>query len=87
MSFDPPDKNKVFREEQGFPYRLLSDVDHAVGRLYGTRRPDDDPWHMLAKRMTFLIDPAGVVRRVYEVQDVASHPEVVLGDILSGAAH
>lgn len=42
---------------------------------------------MLPKRVTFLIDPAGVIRKVYEVQDVAGHAEVVLGDILSGAAH
>lgn len=56
-----------------------------MGEAYGAKRPDDDDWHMIAKRMTYLIDPAGVVRKVYAVEDVATHPEVVLGDILSGA--
>jgi peroxiredoxin len=37
--------------------------------------------------VTYLIDPAGVVRRVYNVEDVSTHSEVVLADILSGAAH
>ena len=31
ISFDPPDKNKAFAQAENFPYRLLSDVDHAVG--------------------------------------------------------
>ena len=38
-------------------------------------------------RKTYLIDPAGVVRRVYDVQDVATHSDEVLADILSGTAH
>ena len=81
ISFDPPDKNKAFAEAQGFPYRLLSDVDHAVGEAYGTARPPDHDWAAVARRRTYLIDPDGVVRKVYDVKDFGGHPEEVLADL------
>ena len=33
------------------------------------------------RRKTFLIDPEGVVRKIYNVTDTAAHPEEVLADI------
>jgi peroxiredoxin len=33
------------------------------------------------RRRTFLIDPEGVVRKIYDVTDTAGHPEEVLADI------
>ena len=40
------------------------------------------------RRKTFLIDPEGVVRKIYTVTDTAAHPEEVLADIkqLSGVS-
>lgn len=87
MSFDRPDENKAFKDAQAFPYPLLSDEDRSVGEAYGAKKGPDEQWADFPKRLTFLIDPAGVVRRVYTVSDVATHPEAVLNDILSGAAH
>jgi peroxiredoxin Q/BCP len=60
---------------------LLSDVDHAVGEAYGTARPTDHDWAAVARRWTFLIDPAGIVRRTYDVKDFGGHPEEVLADL------
>jgi peroxiredoxin len=34
-----------------------------------------------AKRLSFLIDPEGVIAKSYEVSDVAAHPSEVLADI------
>jgi hypothetical protein len=31
--------------------------------------------------VTYLIDPAGVVRKIYAVTDPGAHPEEVLSDI------
>ena len=81
ISFDTPEKNKAFADNEGFPYRLLSDVDHAVGEAYGTARPPDDDWAAVACRLTFLIDPDGVVRKVYDVKDFGGHPDEVLADL------
>ena len=81
ISFDTPEKNKAFAEAENFPYRLLSDVDHAVGEAYGTARPPDHDWAAVARRRTYLIDPDGVVRKVYDVKDFGGHPEEVLTDL------
>ena len=87
ISFDTPEENKAFAEAESFPFRLLSDVDRKVGEAYGAVRAPDEQYANFAKRLTFLIDPAGVVRRTYAVSDVAAHPEQVLADIVAGAAH
>ena len=81
ISFDPPEKNKTFAEKERFPYRLLSDVDHVVGEAYGTARPPDDDWAAVARRLTFVIDPDGVVRKIYNVKDFGGHPDQVLADL------
>ena len=60
---------------------MLSDVDHAVGRQYGVEKGPDEQWADFAKRITYLIDPEGNVAKVYEVTDVAAHPDEVLEEI------
>jgi len=82
VSFDSTQDNKSFAETEGFPFLLVSDLDRATAELYGTRRPPEDPLaDYVSRRVTFLIDPGGIVRKVYEVTDVASHPEQVLADL------
>jgi peroxiredoxin len=44
-------------------------------------RPADHKWAGVPRRVTFLIDPARVVRRVYEVSDVGHHADEVLADL------
>jgi peroxiredoxin len=60
---------------------LLSDVDGHVAELYGVRRPPGSRWAKVPERRTFLIDPVGVVRHVYDVTDVHGHPAEVLADL------
>lgn len=82
VSFDSPEDNKAFAEAESFPFLLLSDADHSVADIYGARRPPEDPLAAyVAKRVTFLIDPEGVIRKAYEVTDVAAHPQEVLTDL------
>jgi len=80
-SFDTPEENKEFAENESFPFRLLADPDRQVGKAYGVARPDDDPAAGYANRFSFLIDPEGVIRRVYEVTDTAGHADAVLEDL------
>jgi peroxiredoxin Q/BCP len=80
-SFDTPEDNKAFAEAQSFNYRLLSDVDRAVGREYGVEKGADEQYPDFPKRITYLIDPEGVVAKVYEVTDPAAHPGHVVDDI------
>ena len=81
FSFDTPAENLAFAKDQQFPYRLLSDVDRVAGAAYGVVRNSDDQYAAFPKRMTFLIDPTGVVRKVYAVTDVDKNPQDVLDDI------
>ena len=60
---------------------LLSDVDRAVGTAYGVVRPSGHQYSDYPERASFLIDPDGIVRRVYEVTDVAHHAADVLADL------
>jgi peroxiredoxin Q/BCP len=80
-SFDTPDENRRFAAEQHFPFQLLSDGDRSVGRAYGVVRADDDQYAAYARRFSFLIDPEGVIRRIYDVADVKNHAGEVLADL------
>jgi thioredoxin-dependent peroxiredoxin len=85
-SFDPPEDNRRFAEDQGFPFRLLSDVGRSVGAMYEVVREPDDPYVDYARRLAYLIDPDGVIHRSYDVTDVAGHADQVVAD-LEAAQH
>jgi peroxiredoxin Q/BCP len=73
--------NRAFAEKFSFPYPLLSDTDRAVGMAYGAA---DSPTSATARRITYLIDPSGVIQGVWGQTakiDVKAHAEDVLGQI------
>ena len=82
-SFDTPEANKQFADAEGFPYRLLSDHDRSVGRAYGVAKGPDEQYADFPRRRSFLIDPDGVVRKIYDVTDTAAHPQQVLDDLIA----
>jgi peroxiredoxin Q/BCP len=80
-SFDTPEENKAFADAQSFNYRLLSDVDKAVGTQYEVVREPDDKLADFAQRIAYLIDPDGVIQHSYTVTDVNTFAADVLGDL------
>ena len=80
-SFDTTDDNRAFAEQQGFPFRLLSDADRVAGQAYETQRHPDEQSPEYAKRRTYVIDPDGIIRKAYRVTDIAGHPDEVLRDL------
>jgi thioredoxin-dependent peroxiredoxin len=81
-SFDRPEDNNAFAEQNGYPFPLLSDVDRAVGMLYETKRAPQEPSPEYAKRRTYLIDPQGRIAKAYRVTtDIPEHPGQVLEDL------
>jgi len=60
---------------------LLSDVDRTVGAQYEVTRDPDEKFNEFARRYAYLIGPDGVIRKAYDVTDVAAHAEAVLADI------
>jgi peroxiredoxin Q/BCP len=81
VSFDTPEDNRGFAEKNGFPFRLLSDVDRKVGELYETKRAPEESSPGYAKRRTYLIDPQGVIAKAYRVTDIPAHPDQVLEEV------
>lgn len=80
-SFDTTEENKAFADAEGFPFRLLSDPDRSVGRVYEALRPADDRFADYAMRIAYLIDPEGTIRRAYDVTDVSRFADLVLSDL------
>ena len=80
-SFDTVEENKAFAETEAFPFQLLADTDHSVGRRYEVVRAPDEEYAEYAKRIAYLIDPEGIVRRSYEVTDVEGFAARVLEDL------
>ncbi len=80
-SFDTVAENKVFAEAEQFPFRLLADTDRSVGRRYDVLYPPDDEYADYARRVAYLIDPEGTIRRSYDVTDVEGFAGMVLADL------
>ena len=80
-SFDSVESNHAFATAQQFPFRLLSDVDRAVGERYQAVRPPGHQYADYPERISYLIDPQGVIRRSYAVHDVAGHAAAVVADL------
>ena len=79
-SFDDVEANRAFREKFDFPFRLLSDWDEQVGVTYEVRDAGTEKVKF-AKRLAYLIDPDGVIRKSYEVADVNAFAGEVLADL------
>ena len=80
-SFDTQAENLAFAEAQEFPFRLLSDTDRVVGTAYKVTRSTREQYAQYPRRYSYLIDPKGIIRRSYDVVDVAGHAAEVLADI------
>lgn len=79
-SFDSTEANKAFREKFDFAFRLLSDWDEQVGVAYEVRDPGTEKVSF-AKRIAYLIEPDGIIRKSYEVTDTAGFAGMVLDDL------
>jgi peroxiredoxin Q/BCP len=81
VSFDAPEDNRAFAEKEGYAGTLLSDVERNAAAAYQARRARDDAYPDFARRITYLIDPEGVIRRAYRVTDIPAHADEVLRDL------
>lgn len=79
VSLDSVTSHKDFCAKEGLNFKLLSDADHAATKAYGSLTQANDKEY--AARNTFLIDPAGVIRKVYVKVSPATHSDEVLADL------
>ncbi len=82
MSGDPPAKQKKFQARYGFPYPLLCDESHDMLTAYGAWGPKTlyGRKYEGITRMSYLIDEAGKVVKVYHKVKPPEHPAQVLAD-------
>ena len=85
MSRDSAESHANFRKELGLQFTLLADTDEKLCNAFGTlvERESDGKKYMGVQRSTFLIDPAGVVRKVWPKVDVAGHVADVLSSLVA----
>jgi peroxiredoxin Q/BCP len=80
VSLDTVDSHKKFCAKEGLNFKLLADPDHTVIDKYGVPIQDYNGTKYAA-RVSFLIDPSGVVRKVYPKVNAQNHSEEVLADL------
>ncbi len=77
VSVDTVDSHQQFCTKESLTFKLLADPTHEVTTQYGSL--GDFKGMVLANRNTFLIDPEGVIRKVY----VKVNPEVHSQELLT----
>lgn len=82
VSGDPVDKHRAFAAKHDLPFTLAADSDGALRRTYGVAKT----MGILPGRVTYVIDPEGVVREVFSSQfRVKQHTQRALEVIRGGA--
>ena len=76
--------HKEFCAKDSLTFKLLSDTSHEVVTKYGSiggGKMQDGTQVVFAQRNTFLIDPKGVIVKVYTKVNPTPHSEQVLADL------
>ncbi len=75
INYDSPKTHREFSNKHHLPFILLSDAKKSVAKAYGAKR-----WWFLPFpcRMTFVIDPQGIVCSIVSNVDVTTHAKQVL---------
>ena len=74
VSADTSQSHKAFAEKYHLPFSILADPDHRIIEAYGVKMPVVG----IAKRVTFLIDRKGTVRKVITDTRTKDHDQQVL---------
>jgi len=80
VSADDVTSHKNFHHKFAFKIDLLSDTDAALMKALGIGQSE---WKGLKfwDRTTFVVDPKGVIRRVYEKVNPEGHEKILLDEI------
>ncbi|HEY6897444.1 MAG TPA: peroxiredoxin [Rhodocyclaceae bacterium] len=79
VSVDDSASHKAFADKYHLPFPLLADSKAEAARQYGALA--NYLVFTLAKRYTFLIDPAGRIAKVYLAVDASRHSTEIINDL------
>lgn len=72
------DANCAFANKFSYPFKLLCDTGHDVGKAYDAYDTSDPDY---PKRISYLIGPDRRVKKVYAKVSPKDHPAQVLADL------
>ena len=75
VSADDEESHRKFAEKYRLPFTLIADTDRSIITAFGADGVT------FPKRVTFLIDPENLIRKVYHGFDCAAHAEDVRKDL------
>jgi len=83
VSTDTPQSHKKFAQKYKLPFRLLADTEKKVVEKYGVwgEKSMYGRKYMGTMRMSFLVDPDGVIRKIYHKVKPDSHAQEVITDL------
>jgi thioredoxin-dependent peroxiredoxin len=83
ISGDDLESHQKFRDKFSLNFPLLADTEHQVAQQYGAWREKVrfGKKSLGIQRSTFLIDAAGLVRKVWKNVDVDGHDQQVLDEV------
>lgn len=84
VSLDSRESHQQFCAKQGLTFKLLSDNEKEVARLYGSLR--NVIGFKMAARNTFLIDPQGRIAQIWMGVNPAGHSEEVMAELVRQTA-
>lgn len=74
VSKDSPESHAEFKQKYNLPFTLLSDPEEIVINPYGAHNK------IFTKRLSYLIDPKGVIAKTYPSVDPATHALEIIKD-------
>ncbi|MGI9018484.1 MAG: peroxiredoxin [Euzebya sp.] len=77
VSTDDEESHRCFAEDHALSFSLVADPDQKLVEELGAHK-DYGKYGTLSDRVTFLLDSGGVVRRIWQVEDVVGHPREIL---------
>ena len=79
VSVDDSSSHADFAKKHGLPFPLLADADKVVTERYGVL--NNLFLVKIAKRYTFLIDPQGKIKKVYDKVETSRHSQEIVDDL------
>ena len=83
VSIDSVKSHAKFADKYDLPFTLLADEEKKVVKKYGVwgKKKFMGKVYMGTFRTSFLINPKGLIAKIYEKVDPATHAETVLADM------
>lgn len=76
VSADDVASHQSFSQKFNLPFPLLADTDGSIIRAYDVQRQGYD--QPIASRVTYVIDPSGVITHVYTAVQTETHAQDIL---------